>query len=167
MISILTTITVVSLVSLMILVFVCIGYVKLNKMQDKFPNYELLEAKRKFNYSKLNEKLKKRLRSLKKIRKDNLKSKEIPVETLVDETSSSMSQHETDKSILSKYKQSLKSSLDEPSNIYDRMMSDFLSADEQQADSPRALNEQQNERNERKNLKKDVRVSSFILNEKK
>lgn len=164
MLSLTAALVLLGVISLMILLLGIIGYVKLSKMHLKFPDYELLNAKKKFHYSNLNDKWKKKLKGLKKLRTKHTEKKiqnehdEDDQQNLVDEylEANEASTH------VSKQKSTAQANFRESSNLYDRMLSDFMSADE--------TNEQQKEKklcNDEKNSKKDSqRFASFILNEK-
>jgi hypothetical protein len=151
-------------ISIMILLLGIIGYVKLSKMHLKFPDYEVLNAEKKFHYSNLNEKWKRKLKGLKKMRTKHTEKKiqneqdEDDQQNLVDD---SLETHETSMHV-SKHKSTTQANFRESSNLYDRMLSDFMSADE--------TNEQTKEKqlcnDEKNSIKDSQRVASFILNEK-
>jgi hypothetical protein len=152
MLTVTATLILTGAVSLMVLLMGIIGYAKLNKIHLKFPNYELLDAKKRLHYSNLNDRLKKKMKVFKKFGTNKTFEQD-------DEDK----QHLVDQSIVSseKDKSMTKTNLSESLNLYDRMLSDFVSADESNKQSEQSKL-RKDERFSQINKKEDLRFSSFV-----
>jgi len=155
MLTITTTLILTGAVSLMVFLMGIIGYAKLNKIHLKFPNYELLDANKRLHYSNLNDKLKKKMKVFKKFGTNKTcEQDDEDKQHLVDESIENTVSSEKDKSLT-------KTNLSESLNLYDRMLSDFVSADESNQ-QPEKSKLRKDERFSQMNKKDDLRFSSFV-----